>query len=697
MLVLNTQQNQAIKEIESFLLDDEKDVFILTGSAGTGKTTLIAELIKKLDQLKKTFALLAPTGRASRILSNKIKVINQTDIESSTIHKMIYQLKTIQVNEDETLDKNDPVVRFIYPLKEDEALVSLMIIDESSMIGDKETQGDFIQFGSGQLLRDILEFIRINRLGRNKDHKTKVLFVGDSAQLPPISEDISPALSSNYLIENYGLNTQTFDLSEVVRQDQDSEVLKQATIIRNAIFANKFNEFSIPSNDNDIIQLSQLEAIDWIVSSIKNKKQSVTVVYSNTLSLEYNRSIRQKIWQDLDETIKINDLLLVNKNSTLHQLNNGDMVKVTAIDKIPEIRQISLKVKDKKTNEVKIEEVMLYFRQIQVAYRSANHQITFTNCFILENLLNSPFRELKPIEQRALYVDFLKRTGAKPKTPIFNQLIKSDPYFNALQVKYGYAITCHKAQGGEWESVLVDFTGMKGFNNSTFFRWAYTAITRTSKNLVVINPPNFTLTSTMKWRDNVIESIESIIPIDIEDFEKFNFTSSMQPLKSNHIKLKKYWLDNGFLIENIEHLQYCERYTLSFQGKFFSLQYFYNSKFKVGRFEILKKQFISDDIATIALAGFRLINENKQSSSTKFIDDFIELIDKCLENSTIKRVDHQVMPYRLRINFCSENKQGSIDFNYNAKESWTSVQEVGGIGSTNGLYEEIQKLLSFKE
>ena len=196
---LTGEQSAALDAIKSFLLDDSRDAFVLRGSAGTGKTTLIAKLVNMLEEMNLSCSLLAPTGRAARILGNKIKQITgNPGYEGSTIHRAIYTLTHLEVNEGaETA--NDPGVRMIFPLKEEESVVSLFVIDESSMVGDKENHGDFMQFGSGRLLMDIVTFARMSRPGRTKDHLTKLLFVGDPVQLPPVGENASPALSDAYL------------------------------------------------------------------------------------------------------------------------------------------------------------------------------------------------------------------------------------------------------------------------------------------------------------------------------------------------------------------------------------------------------------------------------------------------------------------------------------------------------------------
>lgn len=711
MIELNSQQLVALSKIQDFLIDDSLDVFILRGSAGTGKTTLIAKLIEHLNEVKQTYALLAPTGRASRILSAKVKQITNTQIEGSTVHRMIYHLDKIVTNDNEVLSINDPALRFHYPLKEDESTVNLFIIDEASMIGDKENKGDVIQFGSGKLLKDILNFCRVARFNRSNDHTTKIIFVGDIAQLPPVGENFSPALSEKYLSDEYNIKSIAFDLTEVMRQVSDSSILMQATNIRNAITENIFNNFKIEVNNKDVYSFDYNQALIWIVDNIINIKSSVAVVYSNEKALGYNRSIREKLHGGADVSIKTGDFLLVNKNSTLHQLNNGDLVKVVSVNPRVEKHSILLKTKNEQGN---IEEKLidLMFRQISVAYRSINGNIQVC-CFILENLLDSPNRELSPLEIRALYVDFLIRNPqAKDNKALKKELLKTDLYFNALQVKYGYAVTCHKAQGGEWENVLVDFSGIKGLQNKQFFQWAYTAITRSSQNLIVVNAPKFSSLSVMNWGDfieqkpetknEVIQDLYSVIIENKKDkpdnlvSENLEITVDLKQLQVFHLKLTQYWKEIGFIIINLEHLQYCERYTLSCDNKIIQVQYYYNGKFKISRYEILPNQDIDNDLSQKILSAFNNISNNNipnVNKNNKFIEDFLQTLDKILSQSPIKRESYKVMPYRLRIAFSDEKRKGELDFNFNGKQNWTTVQEVGGIGATNGLFQEISMLI----
>ena len=265
---LSEEQSAALDAIKTFLLDDSQDAFILRGSAGTGKTTLIAKLVETLEEMNLSCSLLAPTGRAARILGNKIKQITgNSGYEGSTIHRVIYTLTHLEVNEGaETA--NDPGVRMIFPLKEEEPTVSLFVVDESSMVGDKESHGDFMQFGSGRLLLDIVTFARMSRPGRTRDHLTKLLFVGDPAQLPPVGEKASPALSDAYLSEQFKLKVSSFDLKSVMRQAQGSAVLDRATELRDALLVERFNKFSLQPNGKDIELVDARRAVDLIVHGL---------------------------------------------------------------------------------------------------------------------------------------------------------------------------------------------------------------------------------------------------------------------------------------------------------------------------------------------------------------------------------------------------------------------------------------------
>ena len=689
---LTGEQSAALDAIKSFLLDDSRDAFVLRGSAGTGKTTLIAKLVNTLEEMNLSCSLLAPTGRAARILGNKIKQITgNPGYEGLTIHRAIYTLTHLEVNEGaETA--NDPGVRMIFPLKEEESVVSLFVIDESSMVGDKENHGDFMQFGSGRLLMDIVTFARMSRPGRTKDHLTKLLFVGDPVQLPPVGENASPALSDAYLSEQFELKVDSFDLKTVMRQAQDSAILDRATELRDAMLAERFNKFSLQPNGQDIEQVDARRAVDLIVQGLQTKASNVAVVHSNATALEYNRNIRDGRWGDASLPIQIGETLLINKNSTTHLLSNGDLVKVMEVGADAQCVPANLKGGH---------HVELWFRNVTVAFRDADGSIIQTNCLVLENLLDSPHRELTPLEQRALLVDFRKRhPDLHPKSAEFRRTIRNDPYFNALQVKYGYAMTCHKAQGGEWNTVIVDFESNAGSRNASFFRWAYTAITRAAKKLIIVNPPDFTPVSAMDWGRSSGASVKlgqaGLQQLTADpDWQRLSFTPAIAPLMQTHQQLRLVWGAQGIEIEQLQHLQYCERYTLSRNGKRAIVQYYYNGRLQVGRSGSVPGALSDSQLAEDALTSLgALAAKSGTEQPNQFIQEFLGGLDAAIASSEIQRIGQKPMPYRLRVSFADAYRKGEIDFTYDGAFTWTAAQEVGGPGSSHGLYEEVQSLMT---
>lgn len=689
---LTGEQSAALDAIKTFLIDDSRDAFVLRGSAGTGKTTLIAKLVKTLEEMNLSCSLLAPTGRAARILGNKIKQITgNPGYEGSTIHRAIYTLTHLEVNEGaETA--NDPGVRMIFPLKEEESFVSLFVIDESSMVGDKANHGDFMQFGSGRLLMDIVTFARMSRPGRSKDHLTKLLFVGDPAQLPPVGENASPALSDAYLSKQFELKVDSFDLKTVMRQAQDSAILDRATELRDAMLAERFNKFSLQPNGQDIEQVDARKAVDLIVQGLQTKTSNVAVVHSNATALEYNRNIRDRRWGDASLTIQAGETLLINKNSTTHLLSNGDLVKVLEVGADAQCVPVNLKGGH---------HVELWFLSVTVAFRDADGSIIQTKCLVLQNLLDSPHRELTPLEQRALLVDFRKRhPDLHPKSAEFRRTIRNDPYFNALQVKYGYAMTCHKAQGGEWNTVIVDFESNAGSRNASFFRWAYTAITRAAKKLIIVNPPDFTPAGDIAWGGSSGASAKpdkaGLQELTADpDWQRLSFTPAIAPLMQTHQQLRLVWGAQGIEIEQLQHLQYCERYTLSRNGKRAIVQYYYNGKFQVGRSGFVPGALSDSQLAEDALTSLgALAAKSSTEQPNQFIQEFLVGLDVALASSDIQRIGQKPMPYRLRVSFADAYRKGEIDFTYDGAFTWTAAQEVGGPGSSHGLYEEVQSLMT---
>lgn len=490
---LTNDQRNALEKLYAFLESDER-VFILQGYAGSGKTTLLKGFVEYLQSLEKEYKLLAPTGRAAMILSHK------TGVQASTIHRCIYDMDKLQEKQDGTSFK------FFYGFKVNrDSTRCVYLVDEASMVSDVFNDDEFFTFGSGSLLKDLVNY------AITRDSNRKIIFVGDDAQLPPVYMNFSPALDARYLSEKYQLQTQEITLSQVVRQGQESGILESATKIRNAIAANIFNVFEINYGKGDTHKFSPEDFLERYVEVAKKGgiQQTIVITHSNRQALEYNQLIRQRRYVDKFYQVQKEDWLMITRNNYNGpvELFNGTFARVVEVGGISYEVSPRFIVEGGKTVQRK-----LVFRDVLVEVAVINgskHQLKTT---LLDNFLTAEDGRLHPFDQRALYIDFkerMRKQGIKPGKATFRKELKNDLYFNALQAKYGYAITCHKSQGGEWENTFVDFKVYIGKLSKGFFRWAYTAITRSSKQLLCIDAPQYNALSKFVVKD--IERIGKVM------------------------------------------------------------------------------------------------------------------------------------------------------------------------------------------
>ncbi|MEI6302578.1 MAG: AAA family ATPase [Betaproteobacteria bacterium] len=683
---LTKHQSLAVGKIHDFIRG-ATPCFILKGSAGTGKTTLIGQLIRELDAAQHPYTLLAPTGRAARILGSKNRA------EANTIHRVIYHLTDIDVFEG-AASANDPGLRLTFPLKKSDPGNTLFIVDESSMVGDKGAHGDLLQFGSGRLLADLIEYARLARPGRPEDPGAKILFVGDPAQLPPVGETLSPALSANYLRQTFGLECGECEITEVMRQESGSGILDRATALRNSISSKVFNTLDLSANGKDIQAVTVVEAITLVEKAFMAKSSSVLITHSNAQALDLNRSVRGRLWGEERRELQIGDVLLVNRNSVKTGLYNGDLVRVRRVAASPERKSVRIKGVERP--------IELMFRSVSAAYRNMDGKIIDVDCKVLENLLDSPERDLPPVAQRALLVDFrLRNPNVRPKTAEFRMAIQQDEYFNALQVKYGYALTCHKAQGGEWDTAAVNFGDGRGQRNEDFFRWAYTAITRAKQNLVTINAPNFNELSSFDWgKADTADSPDAVVDdpsVTDTDWNRLSFNRGQEKLFAYHLGLRKAWASAGISVEQLEHLSYRERYFLSREGCSAVVEYQYNGKGKVSTFSSVPGKPSDQVVLADALRVMEGVLKQGPVADAELTDPFLvafrDRIRFALNGSDITLLLVTPMQYRLRILFGLDGQSRSIDFHYDGTPKWTRVEEVGGAGSSGGLLERLHHLL----
>jgi ATP-dependent exoDNAse (exonuclease V) alpha subunit len=472
---LNPDQQAAMAEIEGFLKSSTQHAFVLCGSAGTGKTTLVARIIELASSYDLESMLVAPTGRAARILQNKLNHMlppRLSGIEVSTLHGAIYYLSRLTVDESRHEDGLS-AVQMDFPLKKQGNAFDLLIVDEASMVGDVAQYQDAMRFGSGRLLSDLMTYVQSLYQEGVVARPIKLLFVGDLAQLPPVGSHQSPAISPDYLHQHFGVQAKRYELTQVMRQADGSSILSLANAIRGAISEPDGQSVEIEYNETDVRETDFMSAIDLVADNIRQNRSSAVVVSRNLFALNYNLGVRKKLWGNPYCSVRERDLLLVTRNSQALGLSNGDLVKVHSV------------LTSQMTEEVRLSTgqfVSLNFREVRLV--SGNNHTT--QCIILENLLFCSLdvnrRELDSalcelVKQRNPYMD--------PASTEFQEALLSDPYYNALQVRFGYALTCHKAQGGEWQQVVVDPLGIKR-DSEQGNRWLYTAVTRASESLLVV-------------------------------------------------------------------------------------------------------------------------------------------------------------------------------------------------------------------
>jgi tRNA A37 threonylcarbamoyladenosine biosynthesis protein TsaE len=473
-LQLSSDQEKALSEIESFLNSDDS-IFLLNGYAGTGKTTLLGGLCKYLEECSREHYLVAPTGRAAMILNQK------TNQVASTIHRHIYNMQELL--------ENETTFKFYYGLNNNESSSKCVyLIDEASMISDVYSDDEFFTFGSGHLLKDLFEYVLAGSNNR------KVIFIGDNAQLPPVNMNFSPALSSAYLSEKYSLSVKEASLKEVIRQNKESGILKAATQIRDSIEKNIFNQFEIGTNLSDISHTSPTDFCDTYKQLARKDgvDNIIVITHSNRKAFDYNNQIRSlRYGEESLGTLQRKDILLITRNNYNGpvEIFNGMFTSVVEVGEI--VYAVSPRFK---VEGGEVVERQLIFREVLVELKDSEGNAHPIKTTVIDNFLFSTEGRLHPYDQRALYIDFkdrMHKQGTKAKSKEFKDALRNDIYFNALQVKFGYAITCHKSQGGEWPNVMVDFKVFMGQMTSSYFRWAYTAMTRAKSKLNTIDAPHY--------------------------------------------------------------------------------------------------------------------------------------------------------------------------------------------------------------
>lgn len=446
----NNSQWNALNLLSRFILEPTLNdrIFVLRGYAGTGKTSLMGALVKTMNEMKMNTVLMAPTGRAAKVLSN------MAGKPAMTIHKSIYRQQKFNLSFEG------------FNLMDNRNNHTLYICDEASMIS---TINESYHFGTGNLLDDLIEYVYAG-------NQCRLLLIGDSAQLPPVGQKRSPALEIGKLQE-YGLEVMSAELTEVARQQLDSGILANATMLRNML--NQGMTDSLPKimhkNFPDVRSIDGYEFLEELSNSYSHNGLDDTIIItrSNIRANKFNQAVRNQILYREDELCAGERLLVVKNNyywgkefENFPFIANGDTVTV---------------------RRVRSEIEMYGFRFAEVEIELPDYDVE-TEVIVLLDTLMAEGPSLSQEDQQRLFEAVMMDYPEIRNQRDLIKAVKENKYFNALQVKYAYGVTCHKSQGGQWNDVYLDL----GYINPDhlgidFYRWLYTAFTRARKTLFLVN------------------------------------------------------------------------------------------------------------------------------------------------------------------------------------------------------------------
>ncbi len=445
------KQDIFFREIAGFVTDDRNEgIFVLKGYAGTGKTTVISTIVNNLQQIGKKYVLLAPTGRAAKVIAN------YSEKPAFTIHKKIYFPKKMSGG------------GVGFTLQQNKHANTIFIVDEASMISDSATESGL--YANGSLLDDLVSYIYN---GKN----CKMILLGDTAQLPPVNLEISPALDTDSLSLHYGKEVKSIEFDEVMRQEEQSGILANATQLREVLKEDFITDFQFDLKGfKDIVRLTDgydiQDAINHAYSNY-SIEDTAFIVRSNKRANAYNQQIRSRVL-DKESELSTGDFLMVVKNNYFWLketdeagfIANGDIIEVLELFGIRELYGFK-------------------FAKAKIRMVDYPRQIPFETMLLLDTL-TSESPSLTYGESNRLYQEVLQDYEDERAMWRKLQKVRENEYFNALQVKFSYAITCHKSQGGQWNTVFVEQPYLPEGIDRDYVRWLYTAITRAKDKLYLI-------------------------------------------------------------------------------------------------------------------------------------------------------------------------------------------------------------------
>lgn len=694
---LTYQQQELLKNLNEFL-DDKSSCFLLKGYAGTGKTFMMKGLTSFLKSANRPFVLAAPTGRAAKVISQRTKS------KAYTIHKTIYSNNDLKEFKTENTDGTE-TFKFYYNLKNNENQANTVyIIDEASMLSDMYSEGEFFRFGSGFLLKDLLEYINFD----NNDHKKKVIFIGDNAQLPPVNMNFSPALSEQYLRENHQVSVSSYELTEVVRQQKDSGILHNATKIRASLKSNIFNQIDIETNFADTKPVQHQDLLKTYLQACRNQidDETIIIAYSNSSVKEYNDFVRSHFFPNQSTITEGDKIILVSNNYNYQiELLNGDFGIIQEVSPLNETHIITINRKNKSGNVIETK-VPLHFRDVIIQFKDIDENIHNIQCKIIENILYSKEPNLSSDEMKALYL-FVKIQKFSKKEPVkkdynnenqyqtalaiyrkeFKDFLRNSPHFNALRIKFGYAVTCHKSQGGEWKRAFINCKTAMGYFNASYFRWLYTALTRAKEVLYTLDEPHFKIGSNLKPPkiENITPRQDLIVlkPEVLETELSFDLPQEQPFLQSIFYAVFELIKNEGISIDNIKHHSYREDYAFSKGTEKSIFKIYYNNQQKVSSIQKPSStseftNLLSQNLQTLEKKTILLDYQDEALTEPSKKFDFVEPFLREFYDFILSKVSsHNIGIFDIKQNQWLQKytfKKGSfvaeIDFYYNGKKQF---------------------------
>lgn len=459
---LNEDQKAAFDVLQKFIKHPAADTFVLYGYAGTGKTYLMRYFAHWLKRNNYNFSLLASTGRAATVLRGK------TGFEAKTVHGELYRFSNVE-GDDENIIDDAPIDKFgqmklQFKLRLPDEEKHVYIVDEASMLSSEiNLNNNFASFGSGMLIPDLFDAVGSN----------KIIFVGDPCQLPPVGQSFSPVLDMGWLASNNRTAVSVM-LKTIERTNAENGILKLAYEVRNLTFKNEVERFEkLPARYlNDVILYqSQVEMFREYSNTYKMSPigETLAIARSNRVAQQINRAMRRDLYGALDLPIQIGDVLLVCQNNYKIPLTNGDFVTIKALGEIHN-------------------NINLHFQSVRVSSNLSGQEY---ETLLSLDILYSQQTNFTEHQAKSIMVDFsrkMRRKGVRPNTEAYKKTMMEDEYINCLKATYGYAVTCHKSQGGEWQNVFLFLDkGMYSMPPQELFRWWYTAITRAKTKLHMVD------------------------------------------------------------------------------------------------------------------------------------------------------------------------------------------------------------------